>query len=207
MKPLVDQYIRLDVRLWQGLGLLTPGRRQPVVWRNAAGAVVLTLLRDVSREELTLRSSPGDGPTWPWYEEVIEIERRYFGHQGHRRPWWRCPYCDRLVALLYGVDGGFRCRRCAGLAYPSQYQPRALTRLQRAQRLRQRVSDTPGPPGSPTVPRHPGRLTAGLYRTVFAIERLEGMALQELAAKASRQWAARGDVRGLLAMIDVRRQR
>jgi hypothetical protein len=113
MKPLVDQQISLDVRHWQRLGLLMPGRCQRLAWRNPVGEVVFTLIADVSRDEVTFRSCSGaGGPTWPWYEDVVPIEQRYFGHQGHVRPWWRCPFCDRLVALLYGGVLGLRCRRC-----------------------------------------------------------------------------------------------
>jgi hypothetical protein len=65
MKPLVDQYISLDARQWQGLALLTPGRSHHLVWRNPPGEVVLTLMTDVSREAMTLRYCHGaGGPSW-----------------------------------------------------------------------------------------------------------------------------------------------
>ena len=48
---------------------------------------------------------------------------------GGQRPWFRCPGCDRRVAVLYGeklANGAsvknrrFKCRRCHNLFYPSQ---------------------------------------------------------------------------------------
>jgi hypothetical protein len=206
MKALVDQYLSLDVRRWQRLGLLTPVRGRPVAWRNPAGVVVLTLMMDVSREAVTLRSSDGaGGPTWRWYEDVIPIERRYFGHQGHKRPWWRCPFYDRLVALLYGAMLGFRCRRCYRLAYPSQYQPWAVRALARAQRLRRRLSPLPGAPGAPLPGRPRGMHTLTYYRLGLTIGWLEAKALQAMWEASSRKWTAQHEGRGSLARIDVRR--
>jgi hypothetical protein len=194
MKALVDQYISLDVRHWQGLGLLTPGRSQHLVWRNPAGEVVLTLMTDASREEVTLRYCYGaGGPAWRWHHDVVPIERRYFGHQGHVRPWWRCPHCDRLVALLYGGIVGLRCRRCYRLAYPSQYQPWAVTALTRAQRLRRRLSNPPGPPGTPIPFMRKGMPSVRFYRLALTVEWLEARALQVLGAQAQRQWERRRD--------------
>jgi hypothetical protein len=38
---------------------------------------------------------------------------------GGTRPWFRCPWCHRRCALLYGLsgDGYFGCRLCLRLAY------------------------------------------------------------------------------------------
>jgi hypothetical protein len=43
-------------------------------------------------------------------------------HYGGMRPWFRCPWCKRPCALLYGLsgDGYFGCRLCLRLAYASE---------------------------------------------------------------------------------------
>ena len=39
---------------------------------------------------------------------------------GRRRWWWVCPRCGRRAGFLYLVDDVL-CRRCAGLAYASEF--------------------------------------------------------------------------------------
>lgn len=47
------------------------------------------------------------------------------GPRGEKRPWFVCPTCHRRVEVLYHKNGlPFRCRKCCGLAYPTQYQSR-----------------------------------------------------------------------------------
>lgn len=41
---------------------------------------------------------------------------------GGSRAWLRCTWCDGRAAVLYLVGHAFKCRRCAGLAYPSQLE-------------------------------------------------------------------------------------
>jgi hypothetical protein len=112
-----------------------------------------------------------------WHQDVVPIERRHFGHQGHVRSWWRCPACERLVALLYGGYQGFRCRCCYRLAYASQYQPWALRALARAQRLRRRLSEPPGPPGASLAGKPKGMHMLTYYRVGLRIGWLEQQAL------------------------------
>ena len=45
---------------------------------------------------------------------------------GGSRPWFRCPRCWALCAVIYGVasDGRFGCRQCMRLAYASEAESR-----------------------------------------------------------------------------------
>jgi hypothetical protein len=54
---------------------------------------------------------------------------------GGSRPWFRCPWCCRRVAVVYGLsgDGYFGCRHCLRLAYMSEAES-TLERLWRRQR-------------------------------------------------------------------------
>lgn len=64
---------------------------------------------------------------------------------GGRRPWFRCPGfsngspCGRRVAKIYMRGRYFRCRRCHGLAYPSQTVTLGDRPLDRAQKIRMRL--------------------------------------------------------------------
>jgi hypothetical protein len=60
------------------------------------------------------------------------------GMAGGARPWWGCPACGGRVRILYNC-AGWRCRTCAGLAYPSQLQDVAQRAGTRAQKLRVRL--------------------------------------------------------------------
>lgn len=59
---------------------------------------------------------------------------------GGERPWLLCPRegCGRRVAILYCGVGPF-CRRCLGLAYPSQRESASLRAHRRAGRIRHRL--------------------------------------------------------------------
>ena len=70
-------------------------------------------------------------------EEIIAID--FTGcHYGGERPWFVCPAlpCGKRAAILYHGAEGFRCRRCADLAYPSQCENRALRAMRKARKLR-----------------------------------------------------------------------
>jgi hypothetical protein len=56
-------------------------------------------------------------------------------HYGGFRPWFKCPWCSRRCAVLYGLsgDGYFGCRKCLRLAYSSEAED-TLGRLWRKQR-------------------------------------------------------------------------
>lgn len=64
---------------------------------------------------------------------------------GGNRPWFLCPgeRCGRRVAILYcGAD--LLCRRCLGLAYPSQWEPAPVRAYRRAGRIRHRLEGRGG---------------------------------------------------------------
>src|SRR5262249_5089506 len=66
--------------------------------------------------------------TWPngYVQRLtlkVTVTRPEFGGL---RQWYVCPACHRRVRKLYSPAAGheFRCRRCYGLLYKSQYEPR-----------------------------------------------------------------------------------
>jgi hypothetical protein len=61
-------------------------------------------------------------------------------HYGGQRPWFRCPGCQRRVAVLCGYDTLFLCRHCYQLPYTSQYE----TRLDRLYRKMRKLQDRRG---------------------------------------------------------------
>ena len=51
----------------------------------------------------------------------VQLTSTPMPRRGGRRWWWRCPACRRRAGHLYPT-AGLVCRRCAGLAYASQYR-------------------------------------------------------------------------------------
>ena len=74
-------------------------------------------------------------------------------HYGGERSWFRCPACDRRVAVLYGrklANGAsvksrrFKCRRCHELIYPSQRETWRNRMFTKAEKLWGRMGGRSG---------------------------------------------------------------
>lgn len=71
---------------------------------------------------------------------------------GGKRPWFLCPSCDRRCGVLYSIRSRIICRKCGGLSYESQNEPRHFRALRKAQKIHVRL----GGSGNMTKP-FPGR--------------------------------------------------
>ncbi len=58
---------------------------------------------------------------------------------GGKRPWFRCPSCDRRCGILYSIRSCIICRTCGDLSYESQNEPRHFRALTKAQKIRIRL--------------------------------------------------------------------
>lgn len=72
-------------------------------------------------------------------------------HLGGQRKWFSCPGCRRRVRVLAMAGSRFRCRRCTGAVYASQYEPFPCGKVNAAQAVRRRMGadqslDEPFPP-------------------------------------------------------------
>jgi len=65
-------------------------------------------------------------------------------HFGGVRHWFLCPSCARRCRILYG-GSHFRCRRCYGARYESQYQHPALTVCDRRWAIRRQLEERCSP--------------------------------------------------------------
>jgi len=62
---------------------------------------------------------------------------------GGRRQWFKCLSCGKGCRILYG-GVRFRCRRCHGLRYQSQYEQPGLGGVDQADKIRRRLGDKVG---------------------------------------------------------------
>jgi len=95
---------------------------------------------------------------------------------GGERPWFLCPGvgCGRRVAILYfGAD--LLCRRCLGLAYPSQREAAPARAHRRATRIRQCIEERGGKVSGAISKRPKGMHRETFYR--LRVEHYRWMAL------------------------------
>ena len=93
-------------------------------------------------------------------EQRLEIESTAcrFGGQ---RPWFKCPRCDRRVAVLYEFSRHFACRHCGGLAYNSQKEGVGTRAVHQADAIRKRLGWRAG------VAYGPGLKPKGMHWKTF----------------------------------------
>lgn len=122
-KGTTGDYLQLDVRRLQRCGTLE--RRYLFTWkwsRNDGEQIASIGIRpEADRVTLSYRDRRPGGE-WTDQNYAVRLERTPC-HYGGERVWFRCPAmgCGLRVAVLYG-GAIFACRRCYGLAYPSQRQ-------------------------------------------------------------------------------------
>jgi len=143
-KSTTDDYRTLDVRCFEGAGMLTPGRRAGWQWTRDGETVASIQMRaEQDRVFLIYRHRSGDAE---WKDEQYPVRIvRMPCNLGGERPWFICPAvgCGRRVAILYG-GGIFACRHCYRLAYPSAREDVCDRAARRADKLRARLGWEPG---------------------------------------------------------------
>ena len=120
MKALVTDCDSLDIRQLDREGFLYLGTRYEWVWRHKDGAIKGAIAVVVLKGRLLFSYIHAGNVV----SEKVPITYST-GVGGGQRPWFQCPACLRRVAILYKSGDRFRCRRCSGLVYPSQYPSRA----------------------------------------------------------------------------------
>jgi hypothetical protein len=107
----LDEVKRLDVRWLHRQGYLDRWPRW-VTWSRGerqTGSVSVRLIDGCLVVEYRCRWRGTD--TWEDIRQVITLDWTPC-HYGGKRPWFRCPGCQRRVALLCGYDRLFLCRHC-----------------------------------------------------------------------------------------------
>ena len=68
--------------------------------------------------------------------QVVQLEQEWtFGRRQRRRPWFRCPDCNRRCRILHEKDGTFVCRLCSGYDYRSRHRNRSCPAVNRVRRV------------------------------------------------------------------------
>ena len=136
-RPTVTDFRPLDVRRLARDDLLRPGLRYG--WRWSRGGETTGLINiEVGEGRLVLdyRTCATGGEWEPMRYPALLEETAC--HLGGERTWFQCPLCGARVALLYGGKV-FACRKCHGLAYPSQRENLSDRAARRADKIRERL--------------------------------------------------------------------
>jgi hypothetical protein len=134
----LEEVYRLDVRWLHRHGYLD---RWPhlVTWSRREqpnGSVSITLVGGRLVIEYCCRQRGTD--PWEDMRQVITLDWTSC-HYGGQRPWFRCPGCQRRVAMLCGYDRLFLCRHCYRLPYTSQHETRLDRLCRKLRKLQDRV--------------------------------------------------------------------
>lgn len=124
----VEDCRRLDVRELQRAGVLSAPWRGGWEWRDAQSKELNAAIGlNTSHSWLRISYSIND----VFIADHVPLARTACA-LGGERPWFRCPGCDRRVALLLLRGQRFRCRTCQDVAYRVQSED-AIGRAWRAQ--------------------------------------------------------------------------
>lgn len=134
-----DAFLSLDLASLKRLGLHNPGSSGTLSWMRGdepSGSIGIWMLPD--RLQLIYRSRRYR-EEWDDIRESIPIVETDAGFGGRRR-WFVCPSCSCRVRILYGGHL-FRCRKCRGATYESQYEPMFSASHKRIGLLRRKLRD------------------------------------------------------------------
>lgn len=133
----------IDIRQWHRCGYLVPGGPLSARWYRGDVEVgsISGYVASLTRIVLEYQSRSRSSDEWSDVVESIEVEWTPCTFGG-TRPWFRCPICERRVAVLYLPRSYCACRQCHRLAYPSTRETPHDRLLSKAEAIRQRLGGT-----------------------------------------------------------------
>jgi hypothetical protein len=184
-----DPLMALDVRWLKRIGALRPGAVAFPHWTSRgepSGDISTYAGRDGSTLMLMYRTRrPGE--EWRPVEATIDLDATPC-HYGGERTWFLCPGCGSRRAVLFSVNGLFRCRGCHDLAYSSTREGALDRSHRRVRALQKRLGG--GGYGVPVwdIPARPPRMHWHTYERLvhdlrWELHRQDGMFDQWLSAR------------------------
>lgn len=138
MKALVTHYYALEIMQLCREGWMHPASKCDWVWRTGKGSQLATVKIIVHESTLELWFPLGSSRA---LQRVLLVYSA--GPHGGKRPWFACPNCQQRVGILYHLPAHpFLCRRCYGLAYPTQYPSRRRSYGRRCRSISQSTQRT-----------------------------------------------------------------
>lgn len=162
-----------DLRRW---GSLTVGRHGSLTWSYGDETTARINYQAAEHALILNYRYKLNGDDWESIRDIIHFD--WTGqHLGGKRCWFLCPTCERRCRVIYGGTY-FRCRKCHGLVYSSQYEPFPVGNLNQLDKIRQRLGGSIGLSNPfPPKPKGMHRKTYKRLREADweGLMRLEGM--------------------------------
>lgn len=139
--------LTLDIRKLHRCGRLSPGQWFGWSWTRGdepCGDIGITTYERCMQLRYTWTPTGGE-PQHKCYDVPLE---RTPCRLGGSRAWFRCPWCHRRCAVLYGIsgDGYFGCRLCLRLAYMSEAEDTSGRLWRKQRKLEAKLNETGGKP-------------------------------------------------------------
>jgi hypothetical protein len=132
-----EEVKRIDIRHLKKHGLLSSGKRT-LSWNcggEPSGYIVYIMHPDCMILDFKFRRNGGE---WELVNQTINFDETNCNY-GNTRKWFLCPHCDKRVAVLYGADKLFLCRKCYNLPYASQSEGHMERMSRKARKIRHRL--------------------------------------------------------------------
>lgn len=177
-----NDYHSIDLAWMRREKMLRPGLSGTIRWsrgRHETGSI--QYLVEPDGLVLHYRTQPHNGE-WQSVTDRIPFVRTATRFGGHRL-WFRCLSCSARCRIVYGGTY-FRCRRCYGLKYETQYEPSFSRAATRALKIRERLGCRAGL-DAPTPMKPKGMHWKTYGRLEAELERLDRRWAAGVAAKWS----------------------
>lgn len=158
--PRTHQFLDLDLASLKRLRMLRPGYSGTLTWTQGKRNIGSIGIWVRENSMLLTYRNKAYGRDWEDIQETIQLTCTPAGFGGSRK-WFVCPSCRGRVRVLYG-GRLYRCRKCRGATYESQYEPMFYASHARIRRLRKRL----GGSGGDSWARTPNR-PKGMHHTTY----------------------------------------
>ena len=132
-----EDHLSIDLAWMKREGMLIQGNSGNIRWTrggNLTGTIGYRV--EATGLRLIYRTREGGGE-WQDVNDVIPFAWTGTNFNG-RRQWFVCPSCKRQCRVIYG-GSRYRCRKCHGLKYESQFEDAAGRAASQRHRLRKRL--------------------------------------------------------------------
>jgi hypothetical protein len=162
----LDDFHRVDLRHLRRHGCLQPGYAGSLRWSRCGeqtGWIRFAVEAEATALWLVYRVRSGADEPWEDVAERVPLVRTA-QPPGGECLWLACTACGRRCLVLHG-GRPFLCRRCVGVPYGSQHEPRHHHRLlRRAQAIRERLGGAAHASMAMPFPSRPKGMHRATYR-------------------------------------------
>lgn len=178
-----EDYRSIDLAWLRKQGLWTVGHCGTLTWSRGE-EVIASIGYQIQANGLRLiYRTQRHGTEWRDVDDFILITTTATKFGGQRQ-WFVCPTCQRRCRVLFG-GAYFRCRKCHGLKYESQYECAILRASSQRHKLRKRLGQV-GSLEEPFAPK-----PKGMHWTTYERLKNKDAALSKTWAYKVTQWLRR----------------